>query len=244
MDRLLEATARAERDHFWFRGFRRFVEPLLADASRGRPLDILDCGCGTGHNLGMLRKYGRAYGIDLTWSGLQYGHQNGERQLACASVAHLPFPSARFDLLTSFDVLYSLPDDVERRSIAEMARVLRAGGQAIVNVAAMPVLTGDHSVLSSEVRRYTRKSLTQSLEAGGFEVTRITYTNFSILPLVAAVRLKQRLRGHTESDDEIAIPAAPVNALLSGLLAMEAAAVRAVNMPLGSSLLAVAQKRA
>ena len=52
MDRLLEATARAERDHFWFRGFRRFVEPLVADAVRRGPPrvrpEILDCGCGTG----------------------------------------------------------------------------------------------------------------------------------------------------------------------------------------------------
>ena len=70
MDRLLEATARAERDHFWFRGFRRFIEPLVADAARGARLEILDCGCGTGHNLHMLRNYGRAYGIDLTWAGL------------------------------------------------------------------------------------------------------------------------------------------------------------------------------
>jgi hypothetical protein len=68
MDRLLEATARAERDHFWFRGFRRFVEPLVARAAAPRPgpgragrdPDILDCGCGTGHNLVMLRRYGRA----------------------------------------------------------------------------------------------------------------------------------------------------------------------------------------
>jgi ubiquinone/menaquinone biosynthesis C-methylase UbiE len=244
MDRLLEATARAERDHFWFRGFRRFVEPLLRNASRGRQLDILDCGCGTGHNLAMLRRHGRAYGIDLTWSGLQYAHERGERRVARASVAQLPFPSARFDLLTSFDVLYSLPDEVERQAIVEMERVLRPGGTAIVNVAAMPILTGDHSVLSSELRRYTRASLTRRLVDGGFEVTRVTYTNFSILPLVAAVRLNQRVRGHAESDDEIAVPAAPVNTFLSALLAMEAAALRAVNMPLGSSLLAVAHKRA
>src|SRR3954471_20535648 len=86
MDRLLEATARAERDHFWFRGFRRFVEPLLADASRGRPLEILDCGCGTGHNLGMLRRYGRPYVIDLTWSDLQYANQRAsDRSRARAS---------------------------------------------------------------------------------------------------------------------------------------------------------------
>jgi hypothetical protein len=38
------------------------------------------------------------------------------------------------------------------------------------------------------------------------------------------------------------VPAAPVNAVLSGVLALEAMALRAVNMPLGSSLLALAQK--
>jgi hypothetical protein len=45
MDQLLDATARAEREHFWFRGFRRFVEPLLARAVAGTNSPrILDCG--------------------------------------------------------------------------------------------------------------------------------------------------------------------------------------------------------
>ena len=60
--------------------------------------------------------------------------------------------------------------------------------------------------------------------------------------MVAAVRLKQRLGGHEESHEEITVPAAPINAALSGLLAVEAALLRVVNMPVGSSLLAVAEK--
>jgi len=243
MDRLLEATARAERDHFWFHGFRRFVEPLVARAARGARVDILDCGCGTGHNLHMLRRHGRTYGIDLTWSGLQYARSLGERQIARASVSSLPFPDACFDLVTSFDVLYSLDDATERQAIAEMFRVLRPGGTAIVNVAALDALRGNHSVLSAEVRRYSRPDLRRRLEAAGFRVTRATYTNLAILPMVAAVRFKQRLSGaHVESQEEINVPAAPINAALSGLLAVEAAALRVINMPLGSSLLAVAAK--
>jgi ubiquinone/menaquinone biosynthesis C-methylase UbiE len=242
MDRLLEATARAERDHFWFRGFRRFVEPLVADAAHGVQSDILDCGCGTGHNLHMLRKYGRAYGIDLTWTGLQYARRQGERLVARASAAQLPFPDARFDLVTSFDVIYALEDDIERATIAEMYRVLKPGGSLIVNVAALQALRGNHSVLSSEVRRYSRPDLRRRLEAAGFRVTRSTYTNLSILPLVAAIRLTQRLSGHVESQEEITIPAAPVNAALTALLALEATALRVVDMPVGSSLLAVAKK--
>jgi SAM-dependent methyltransferase len=242
MDRLLEATARAERDHFWFRGFRRFVEPLVAGIAGDRRLDILDCGCGTGHNLALLRRYGRAYGIDLTWAGLQYAHEKGERLIARATAGSLPFAAARFDLVTSFDVLYALEDDVERRAIAEMSRVLRPGGTLIVNVAAIDALRGNHSILAGEIRRYSRPDLRRRLEAAGLQVTHSTYTNFTILPLLAAIRLKQRLGGHAETQDEISIPPAPVNALLSGLLAVEASALRVVNMPIGSSLLAVARK--
>jgi SAM-dependent methyltransferase len=244
MDRLLEATARAERDHFWFRGFRRFMEPLIAGIAGGRHLEILDCGCGTGHNLHMLRRYGRAYGIDLTWAGLQYARARGERKVARATVGALPIPDGRFDLVTSFDVLYGLPDEVERASIAEMIRVLKPGGWAIVNVAALPSLHGNHSVLGGELRRYRRPELRRKLETAGFRVTRSSYTNLSILPMVAAVRLKQRFGGHVESDDEISVPSAPINAALSGLLAVEAAALRVIDMPLGSSVIAVAQKPA
>jgi hypothetical protein len=75
-------------------------------------------------------------------------------------------------------------------------------------------------------------------------VERITYTNLAILPLVAGVRLMQRFRGHTESQAEISVPPAPVNLALSSLLALEASALRVVNMPLGTSLLAVARKGA
>jgi ubiquinone/menaquinone biosynthesis C-methylase UbiE len=241
MDRLLEATARAERDHFWFRGFRRFVEPLVATAA-DRPLSILDCGCGTGHNLTWLRRYGRACGIDLTWAGLVYARGRGERQVARATAAQLPFSSAQFDLVTSFDVLIALDDAAERQAIGEMARVLRPGGHLIVNVAALDALRGNHSILSGEVRRYSRGVLKKRLEAVGFRVERITYTNLGILPMVAAVRLLQRLRGHKESQAELTVPAAPINLALSGLLAVEAAALRLVNMPLGTSLLALAQK--
>jgi SAM-dependent methyltransferase len=243
MDRLLEATARAERDHFWFRGFRRFVEPLIARAIAGRShASILDCGCGTGHNLAMLRRYGRAVGIDITWSGLAYARGHGEHRVVRASATHLPFPASQFDLVTSFDVLYAFDDVMERDALNEMYRVLRPGGQSIINVAALKMLKGNHSVLGGEVRRYQRRELQEHLERAGFTVLRATYTNFTLLPFVAGVRLAQRLIGHRESTAELSIPSAPVNSALSGVLAVEAAALRLMNMPLGSSLLVLARK--
>ena len=108
--------------------------------------------------------------------------------MARASAAQLPFPAARFDLVTSFDVIYSLPDDVERDAIGEMFRVLKPAGRLILNVAALDSLRGNHSVLSGEVRRYSKGDLRRRLEAAGFRVTHSTYTNLSILPMVAAVQ--------------------------------------------------------
>lgn len=243
MDRLLEATARAERDHFWFRGFRRFVTPLLIEAAHGRhDLAILDCGCGTGNNLALLRPYGRPCGIDITWSGLVHARGLGERHVARASATCLPFPRDTFDLVTSFDVLYAFDDQMERDALNEMLRVLRPGGHLIVNVAALRSLTGNHSILGGEVRRYRRPELRDHLARAGFEVRRITYTNLSLLPLVAAIRLAQRAAGSRESDLEMTVPPGPINSALSTILAVEAAAVRVVDMPLGSSLLALARK--
>jgi SAM-dependent methyltransferase len=246
MDRLLEMTARAEREHFWFHGFRRFVRPLLDHAAQAfqgsNHARILDCGCGTGHNMRMLGRYGLAFGIDLTYSGLAYARQHGERRITQASATALPFRDRLFDLVTSFDVIYALDDDGAGRALKEMYRVMRPGGYLVLNVAALPALRGNHSVLGGEVQRYTRGGLRRHLEGAGFSVNRLTYTNASILPIVAGVRLVQRLRGHHESAREISVPARPVNAALTALLALEAEALKVVDMPIGSSLLTLATR--
>lgn len=246
MDHLLRATALAEQRHFWFRGFRFFVTPLLERAVAGRSgLRLLDCGCGTGNNLDMLGRYGRAYGFDLTASGLAFGRDAGRTRLARASIGAIPFPDASFDIVTSFDVLYSLPDAIEQAAIREMYRVARPGAWLLINVAAMEMLRGDHSVLSHEVRRYSRDGLARLVTDAGFHVDRITYTNAVLFPPMALARTIQRARGlsaEQEADQEIRVPAAPVNLALTAALKLESLWLRAVDNPFGSSLLCLARK--
>ena len=248
VEHLLRATARAEARHFWFRGFRAFVTPLLRDAAAGRPdARLLDCGCGTGANLALLDTFGRAYGFDLTEVGLRIGRESGRTRLARASVTAVPFPSAAFDIVTSFDVLYSLADADEQAAIAEMYRLLKPGGFAIINVAAMRVLRGDHSVLSREVRRYSRHDLRTRLERAGFLVKRLTYTNATLFPALATARLIQRRRGlrrESEADAEISVPPTPINAIMTAVMHLEALWLRAFDAPFGSSLLCLAMKPA
>lgn len=246
MDKLLEATRQAEQVHFWFRGFRAFVRPLVGDALRGVAAPrILDCGCGTGANLGMLGELGQASGFDLTWRGLEFARDYGYRRIAQASATHIPFQTEAFDLVTAFDVLQVLPDTMESDAIAEMHRVLRPGGGLVVNVAALEMLRGTHAVLGAEVRRYTRERLGQVITRAGFDIVRLSYTNFSLFPLMLAVRTAQRVRGLPPSGEgaiDTQVPPAPVNAVLSALVTLEARALRMINMPIGSSVLCFARK--
>jgi SAM-dependent methyltransferase len=246
VEQLLRATAQAEARHFWFRGFRAFVTPLLQRATEGRSrARILDCGCGTGSNLALLDRFGRAYGFDLSPTGLAFGREAGRTRIARASVTAVPFPSDFFDLATSFDVLYSLSDEHEIAALREMHRIVKPGGFILVNVAAMDALRGDHSVLSRELRRYSRTMLAEHVMRAGFTVVRITYTNCSlVLPMLAARALQRRrgLRGEADAQQEIAVPPAPVNALLSGVLLAESVWLRWFDAPAGSSLLCLARK--
>ncbi|HVL69596.1 MAG TPA: class I SAM-dependent methyltransferase [Vicinamibacterales bacterium] len=246
MDRLLEATRRAEQLHFWFRGFRAFVRPLVEQAVEGVASPrILDCGCGTGANLVLLQEYGDAFGFDLTWRGLQFAREYGPRRLVRASIARIPFAPGAFDLTTVFDVLYVLDERDEAAALTEIHRVLRPGGALIINVAALQMLRGSHSVFGAEVRRSTRRRLRGLLSRAGFDVVRLTYTNFSLFPLMLGVRTAQRLLGLMTPEEvaaDIAVPPRPLNAALSALLALEARALRHVDMPIGSSLLCLARK--
>jgi SAM-dependent methyltransferase len=246
VDQLLEATFRAQTTHFWFRGLRRFVRPLLESAMAGRTSPrLLDAGCGTGANLSMLSEFGTCHAFDLNRVGLGYVRGSGFRRLARATVTAIPFAGESFDVVSSFDVLYALQPEDAREALREMARVLKPGGVILVNVAALEILRGGHAVLAEEVRRYNRKLLAEELSGAGLQVEWMSYTNALLFPIVLGARLVQRaLRLDTpdETGREIEVPAAPVNAAFDAILAIEAALLRVVNMPFGSSLLCMARK--
>lgn len=244
MEQMLEATARAEDRHFWFTGMRRHARQLLDTALGGRTVRVIvDCGTGTGRNLDWLRQYGLAVGIERSSTGLRLGRARRTR-LVQGTVTALPVASASADIVTSFDVLYCLDDPSEAQAIAEMFRVLKPGGIALINVAALDILRGAHSTLTHEVRRYTRRLLAGRLEQAGFRLERLTYTNMMTFPITLASRLTDRLTGHDArpSAVEFTVPPAPVNAILDAALAVEAGLAKFVNLPVGSSIMAVARK--
>ena len=118
-------------------------------ATGGRPLDslrLLDAGCGTGSYTAALRPYaGVIDAVDLNPSMLGVARAKLDRTPGCAVALHeagldaLPFEDARFDAVMVNQVLHHLSDSPHdgwsmlRRVLAELARVLRPGGAAIIN---------------------------------------------------------------------------------------------------------------
>ncbi|MFC7396733.1 class I SAM-dependent methyltransferase [Chelatococcus sp. GCM10030263] len=106
--------------------------PVLARIEGRGYKTALDVGCGEGRFCRMLRARGIATtGIDPTAALLNAAHRrdpDGDYRLGRAEA--LPFADASFDLVVSYLTLIDI-DGVEA-AIAEMARVLRPGGDLLI----------------------------------------------------------------------------------------------------------------
>jgi SAM-dependent methyltransferase len=245
-----EQMYRAEDRLWWYLALRRQVVATLGldRASRsgtGAPTCILDAGCGTGGMAARLRPYGQVFGIDLAPYAVAVCREGrGLRETAVASITDLPFPDNSFDYAVSLDVISDAGTGNDALAVAELARVLRPGGRACLNLPAYRWLAGEHDIAVETQRRYTRGEVHDLLVAAGLVIERITYWNCALLPLVAASRAASRLRGRSVSAarSDVTVPPAPINVALGTIARLEGRLLQRIDLPTGSSLLAVARK--
>jgi SAM-dependent methyltransferase len=108
----------------------------------GSGMKALDVGCGTGHHLKGLAERGfQVTGVDGSAEMLDVARQAvSDADLHLADVGHLPFADDSFDLALCIEVLRYLEHPAG--PIAELARVLRPGGMALVTAAPLFSLNG------------------------------------------------------------------------------------------------------
>ena len=231
-----------ERSHWWFRGRRRVLVDLLRRVAKHRAglLKILDFGCGTGGNIQAYVPFGEVVGIEPEPAALRLARTRGLARYCRASGTELPFRSGVFDVVIASDVIEHIADDAA--AISEITRVLRPGGAAVFSVPAHPWLFSKTDEALYHHRRYTKATLRNVLEKGGLRISRLSYWNAALFPLVCLYRgLSKAHRSGRPRSDTRPTPWL-INEGLASLLAAEALVMRYTPLPWGVSLVGVAQR--
>ena len=232
---------RVEQSHWWYTGRRKiladFVEKICRQVTDRRPR-ILDVGCGTGANLLMLSEYGDAEGVDISEDALAFCRERGLEKVRLGAAEDLPYEDGTFDLVTAFDVVEHIDDDLA--GLREMRRVLRPGGRVLLFVPTFMFLWGLQDDVSNHRRRYRLPELQRVLEQAGFEIERTTYANITFFLPILAMRQLMRLTGvKAESENNINVSA--LNGVLGSVFGAERWILKRMNLPFGVSGLCVAR---
>jgi ubiquinone/menaquinone biosynthesis C-methylase UbiE len=129
-------------DTFLFRGKLRELRREVLDRARMRPgHSILDVGCGTGklaiEAAARVGPSGRVLGIDPAPRQIARAQSKSRRsgldiEFRSGVIEELPLSDNSFDVVTSTLMLHHLTDDLKRRGVAEIHRVLKSGGRLVV----------------------------------------------------------------------------------------------------------------
>lgn len=240
-----ERLAELEDSYWWHVGRRHLIRSLLrwhlppADSR-----EIIDVGCGAGGNLPVLAEFGRCRGVEPAGPGLIGCRERGldETRVLEGDANTLPLESESVDLVSLLDVLEHLDDD--SGALTEAHRVLRPGGSLLVTVPAYRFLWSLHDEALGHRRRYMASEIHRLFNSTGFTMVRRTYAITLPLPGIAAFRVAQGLIPalYERGSSYVRLPKL-VNAFMVGLLRAETAALARIDLPVGTSILAFAQKR-
>jgi SAM-dependent methyltransferase len=233
-----------EDSHWWFRGRRLVLADLLRRHVDSR-LRLLDVGSSGGSVTQALMELGPVTACDLDLrSAAAAGRWPGLSPVVGRAEA-LPFEDHSFDLVTAFDVIEHIDDDLG--ALQEIARVVRPTGAVAIAVPAYEWMWGRQDEVNGHRRRYTRWLLRRRLEAAGLHVERMTSFNSFLFPPIATIRLLRRLyREAGKGQDRAAVARSDfsmtrpgkMNEALSVIFGAERWILRVMDLPVGVSLFA------
>lgn len=238
--KVYEQMAKLDAKHWWFTARRRILDGVIERIVQP-PNDarILELGAGTGHNLGMLSRFGRVEASELDPIARELASERLGRPVLEAALPDLSmFPAESYDLIALLDVLEHVPDDVG--SLKAIRKLLKPGGALLVTVPINPWMWSAHDVAHHHHRRYRKQEIRTLAEQAGYEIDLLSPFNSLLFPPIAAVRLAGKLTGKDDSDD--AMPSTPVNKILDTVFGLERSLIGRVPMPFGVSLVAVLRR--
>jgi SAM-dependent methyltransferase len=242
MDRsIYDAMAAQDSVHWWYVARRDVLHDLISrEISLPANARILEIGCGTGHNLSMLAKFGTVEGSELDPASRamaieRFGPVIGDARLPdLEGVEH-----GRYDMVALLDVLEHVEDDVA--ALKGIAKRLKPGGKILITVPQYQWMWSGHDVANHHFKRYSKKSFRAAVAASGLELQMLSSFNSLLFPLAAASRAAAKIRHREGSDDSL--PPPPINGLFRTIFGLERHLIGRVPLPPGVSLAAILSPR-
>ncbi|MDB6116817.1 MAG: Methyltransferase type 11 [Verrucomicrobiaceae bacterium] len=238
-------TMRQVEDRHWWYGIVRGLALKALTKRCGPKAAVLDAGCGTGGMLEVVRQARPGWalhGVDLEPEAVAHCRARGLINVSRETVSRLPYEDGSFDAVLSLDVLYHAAVDQER-ALNEMARVLRPGGELVLNLPAFDSLRGAHDVAVCGARRYRACHVRELLETHKMSIEMIHYWNaWLFLPLLLRRRWSREGKASSVHSSDLAMPSSLINGALSLMGRAEACLCRGLRIPFGTSVFAVARK--
>jgi SAM-dependent methyltransferase len=225
----IEMDAIEER-HWWFRGKRRLLAPLIrrmldrsseATSERASGKDaksathiarvgmrqtVLEIGCGTGGNLahfGARHAQARFLGLDFDSGAVAFSRDKSARLETPFAVLQgdgLHLPIASGSLDGALALDIIEHFEDDGAVCAELARVLAPGASLVLSVPAWPGLWSPHDEFLHHARRYRPVEIRQLVEAAGLVVMEERGFNFLLLPPIWLVRKLKSRKSAGKSD--------------------------------------------
>jgi len=242
MERVVyEQMAELDDRHWWYRARREIIADLIRREARlPGNAQILEIGCGTGHNLAMLSGFGHVEGLELDDEARAISEKRLGRKVMRSPLPELAEVKDRhYDLIGAFDVIEHIEDD--SAALASIATKLKPGGKFMMTVPAHQWMWSAHDVVNHHKRRYSKRSLRGLVEASPLKLDKIGYFNSLLFPLAVAERAASKVR--KKEDADVKLPPAPLNAALELVFGAERHLIGRLPLPIGLSLFAVASAR-
>jgi SAM-dependent methyltransferase len=237
---VFDRMAELDQHHWWFLARRRILKTLIERVVRP-PVSarILEVGCGTGHNLAMLKSFGDLEASELDSSARALASKRLGGDVKEAKLPDLSmFDRNGYDLIALLDVLEHVPDDLA--SLRAIHHRLKPGGALLMTVPANPWMWSAHDAAHHHFRRYTKKQLQELFLRSGLQVQLLSYFNTLLFPLVAAARVLGKITRKDSADDKL--PGPTVNRALDRIFGLEAGLLGRLPLPFGVSLVAVVRR--
>ena len=248
-EKAVEALRAAENRHFWYLTRNRIILGRLRGLGLEHGARLIELGCGSG-----------CVSAALARAGYQVTGVEGHRPLLeVAALRPEPLmlwlhdlargadelPERGFDAACLFDVIEHFDDPPA--VVANAAACVRPGGLVVGTVPALMWLWTGIDTRSGHRLRYTPATLRAHLQAvPGIDLVEVVPFNRVLVPLLWLKRLAVSRDGRTEDVIKgLAVPPAPLNALLAALVRLEQGLAPVLDRtPLpGASLWFAARKR-